>query len=154
MLNIGEASARSGLSASTIRYYEDEGLLTALPQRKAGRRLYDAATLAELSLLHDLRRAGMTLADIRHFQSLRGSSAPCSELSALAAKRAKHLRAEILALRQAESRLNQFAQSCSVNCGTDGAAECSQLGTITKKGAAPFRVAAPDGVHEGLIARG
>ncbi len=132
MFSIAKAAAKTGLAASAIRYYEEQGLLTAKPFRKAGRRLFDGAAVAELALLSDLRRAGMTLADIKHFQSLRGTSAPCSELSALAAERARHLRAEILALRQAESRLSQFAQSCSVNCGSEGAAGCSHLGVITK----------------------
>ena len=131
MFSIATAAAKSGLSASAIRYYEDEGLLTAKPFRKAGRRLFDVAAVAELALLSDLRRAGMTVADIRHFQSLRGKSAPCTELSAIAAERAKHLRAEIIALRQAEARLASFATSCSVNCGSDGAGSCSQLDTFT-----------------------
>lgn len=134
MFSIAEAATKTGLSASAIRYYEDEGLLTAKPFRKAGRRLFDAAAVAELALVSDLRRAGMTLADIRHFQSLRGKSAPCTELSAMAAGRALILRAEIMALRRAEERLAGFAKSCSVACGSGPASDCKAMDSIKTKG--------------------
>ena len=131
MLSIAQAAAKTGLAASAIRYYEDEGLLSVKPMRKAGRRYFDAAALAELALLSDLRRAGMTLADIRHFQTLRGGKGgTCSELSTLAAQRAQMLRAEILALRKAEERLTTFVSRCDVSCGTGSAASCTQLGSI------------------------
>jgi DNA-binding transcriptional MerR regulator len=113
-------------------------LLAARPFRKAGRRLFDAAAVAELALLSDLRRAGMTLANIKHFQSLRTKSGPCTELSTLVAGRAQILRAEIMALRKTESRLTQFGQSCSVNCGTASASDCRAMDVIKTKGAAPF----------------
>ena len=132
MLPISEAAARSGLTASTIRYYEDEGLLNTLPYRKAGRRFYDAAAVAELALLHDLRRAGMTVADLKQFQAARqNSSATCAELATLASERAKHLRTEILALRHAEARLMGFAQSCQTVCGTSPTASCSQFNRLS-----------------------
>ena len=132
MLSIGEAAARSGLPASTIRYYEDEGLLTAPPHRKAGRRFYDGLAMAELALLQDLRFAGMTLADIRQFQNARQDpGASCSELAALAQERARHLRAEIMALRRAEERLMGFARSCTSRCGDGPSSDCSQVRRIS-----------------------
>ena len=131
MISIAQAAAKIGLAASAIRYYEDEGLLTVKPLRKAGRRYFDGAAISELALLGDLRRAGMTLADIRHFQMLRGrTSGTCSELSTLAAQRAKMLRADIVALRKAEERLSAFAQGCSTSCGTGMASNCAELITI------------------------
>ncbi|MDE2384402.1 MAG: MerR family transcriptional regulator [Alphaproteobacteria bacterium] len=127
MISIAEAAARTGLAASAIRYYEQQRLLSVPPLRKAGRRLFDAAAVSELALLADLRRAGMTLADIRAFQTLRAKAGPCSELSALATQRAKQLRAEILALRKAEERLLGFAKSCSAACGDGPSSQCGQL---------------------------
>ena len=130
MLSIAQAAAKTGLATSAIRYYEDQGLLTVKPWRKAGRRYYDPSVLGELALLGDLRRAGMTLADIKEFQALRQKAGPCSALSALAAERAKLLRSEILALRQAEARLVTFAKSCNLGCGDGRADGCSELDTI------------------------
>ena len=51
MISIAQAAAKTGLAASAIRYYENEGLLMAKPVRKAGRRYFDAAALTELALL-------------------------------------------------------------------------------------------------------
>jgi DNA-binding transcriptional MerR regulator len=126
--SISDVAKKTGLSASAIRYYEDQKLLSLLPYRKNGRRIYDVAQVSELSLLNDLRHAGMTLADIKHFQNLRQRPAgSCVELSLMAADRAKALRAEILILRQAEARLTAFASSCDVSCGASSASSCGQI---------------------------
>ena len=134
MYSIAQAASKVGLAASAIRYYEAQGLLNVVPDRKAGRRTFDADGIAELALLNDLRRAGMTLADIKRFQNLRrDTSAPCSELSALARERATLLRREINALRRAEERLNSFAQACGDTC-TSTAHACAIVSTIGQAG--------------------
>ena len=40
MLSIGEICDKTGLSARTVRYYEELGLLPGVRRRKAGRRVY------------------------------------------------------------------------------------------------------------------
>lgn len=128
--SISEAAQKIGLRASAIRFYEDQNLLSTLPLRKNGRRVFSPAQVAELSLLHDLRHAGMTLKDIKRFQALRNRAhAPCAELSSMAAQRAKALRAEILNLRKAEARLSAFAASCAAFCGVDSSS-CGEIGRL------------------------
>jgi len=61
---IGEAARQSGMPASTLRYWESQGLLAA-PGRVAGKRLYDTQALQRLSLVVLLKRAGFTLKEIR-----------------------------------------------------------------------------------------
>jgi DNA-binding transcriptional MerR regulator len=68
-LSIGAAAATVGVAASTLRYWEELGLLE--PGRKrGGRRSYDEADLDRLSLVSLAQRAGFTLTEIR--QLLRG----------------------------------------------------------------------------------
>ncbi len=64
LLSIGELSARSGVSASALRFYEERGLIAA--ERTSGnQRRYPRATLRRLALIQAGRAAGIPLARIR-----------------------------------------------------------------------------------------
>ena len=66
-MNIGEASAVSGVSAKMIRYYESIGLIDA-PARSGGNyRVYGADDVHTLKFVRRARsRTGMTSADKEH----------------------------------------------------------------------------------------
>lgn len=62
-LDIAEVARRSGLPASTLRYYEEKGLI--VPSGRHGlRRLYDASVLERLALIALGREAGFSLDDM------------------------------------------------------------------------------------------
>jgi MerR family transcriptional regulator, redox-sensitive transcriptional activator SoxR len=63
-LTIGEAADRAGVPASTLRYWESAGLLTA-PRRVGGKRRYDPKVLRQVEMIALAKRAGFTLAEIR-----------------------------------------------------------------------------------------
>lgn len=63
-LRIGDLARRSGVSAKALRLYEQRGLLHPAAHSAAGYRLYDAGSLAALSRIVVLRRAGFSLAEI------------------------------------------------------------------------------------------
>jgi len=67
-LSIGELSARSGVPASAIRYYENEGLIEK-PPRRSGRRVFAESALWELAVIELAKRAGFRLAEIRRLLS-------------------------------------------------------------------------------------
>jgi MerR family transcriptional regulator, redox-sensitive transcriptional activator SoxR len=77
-MTIGELAHRAALPASTIRYYEQMGLLPA-PPRRNGWRQYDGDALAQLTVVQFALSCGFTLAETR--QLVRGFSAqtPISE---------------------------------------------------------------------------
>lgn len=63
-LTIGELSARSGVSGSALRFYEQAGLLTA--ERTTGnQRRYPRATLRRLAFIRAAQRVGLSLEAIR-----------------------------------------------------------------------------------------
>jgi MerR family transcriptional regulator, redox-sensitive transcriptional activator SoxR len=62
-LKIGEVARRSGLPASTLRYYESIGLLEP-PIRVAGRRAYDESALDHLRVIALAQSVGYTLSEI------------------------------------------------------------------------------------------
>lgn len=63
-LAIGEVAARTGLAVSAIRYYEDEGLLTA-GRNPAGQRQFEKADLRRLSFIMIAQKMGFSIAQIR-----------------------------------------------------------------------------------------
>src|SRR5688572_11239523 len=62
-LDIGEVARRAGVPASTLRFYEDKGLI-APTGRRGLRRQYDPAVLERLALIAMGRTAGFSLDEI------------------------------------------------------------------------------------------
>lgn len=63
-IGIGELSARSGLAASALRFYEAEGLITS-ERSGAGRRLFARSTLRRVAFVRAAQRVGLSLQEIR-----------------------------------------------------------------------------------------
>src|SRR3954451_4143909 len=65
LLRIQEVAAALGLTARTIRYYEELGLLTPAARSEGDYRLYDEDDVERLRFIKDLRDdAGFSLAEI------------------------------------------------------------------------------------------
>ncbi len=62
-MDIGVVSKRSGLPVSTIRYYEEKGLIHSVG-RNGLRRVFDESVLERLALIALGRQAGFSLAEI------------------------------------------------------------------------------------------
>jgi DNA-binding transcriptional MerR regulator len=69
-LSVSEAAAKVGLSAHTLRWYEQEGLVAPVGRDSAGRRRYTDQDLGWLDLLTKLRRTGMPVRDMRRYAEL------------------------------------------------------------------------------------
>jgi DNA-binding transcriptional MerR regulator len=70
-IRITDAATRVGVSARTLRYYEELGLLTPSLYTAGGERRYTANDLAHLQRILELREVlGMNLDEIREFLAL------------------------------------------------------------------------------------
>jgi DNA-binding transcriptional MerR regulator len=79
-LSVSEAAARVGLTAHTLRWYEQEGLVAPIERDTAGRRVYRPGDLRWLQLLIRLRTTGMPVRDMRRYAELvRAGTATSSE---------------------------------------------------------------------------
>jgi DNA-binding transcriptional MerR regulator len=63
LMDIAEVARRSGLPASTLRFYDETGLIRSVG-RKGLRRLFEPAVLERLSLIALGRNAGFSLEEI------------------------------------------------------------------------------------------
>lgn len=62
-LSIGEVSARSGVAASALRFYERRGLISSV-RTDGNQRRYDRAVLRRIAFVQAGRAAGVPLAEI------------------------------------------------------------------------------------------
>jgi DNA-binding transcriptional MerR regulator len=69
-LTVGEAAAKVGLSVHTLRWYEQEGLVTPVVRDAVGRRRYSPDDLDWLQLLTCLRGTGMPVREMRRYAEL------------------------------------------------------------------------------------
>ena len=63
-MDIAEVAAQTGLSAATLRFYEEKGLIQSIG-RHAQRRIFDDSVLQTLALIALGRVAGFSLGEIR-----------------------------------------------------------------------------------------
>ena len=101
-LSIAEAAEASGLSAYTLRYYEQIGLIAPIGRRSGARR-YSDADMRWLDFLVRLRATGMSMRDMQRYAQLlrigNSSAASLAERQALLEEHAARLEAEIRAQR-------------------------------------------------------
>lgn len=64
---IKEASKRTGLSISTLRYYDKEGLIPQLERSQTNIRQYGERDIAWLELICCLKNSGMSIEKIKEF---------------------------------------------------------------------------------------
>lgn len=99
-LSIAEAAEAIGLSAHTLRYYEQIGLIAPVA-RRGGARRYGADDMRWLEFLVRLRATGMSMRDMqRYAKLLRQGPAPDSldERQAMLEQHARRLEMEMRAL--------------------------------------------------------
>ena len=69
-ISVGEAATQVGLTAHTLRWYEQEGLVSPVDRDSAGRRRYRQQDLRWLRLLIKLRDTGMPVREMREYARL------------------------------------------------------------------------------------
>ena len=69
-LSIGAACAEVGLSARTVRYYEELGLLPGVRRRIGGRRVYGPDELERLRFINRLKALGLALSEIKELNAV------------------------------------------------------------------------------------
>lgn len=67
---VGEMAKRLGVAPSTLRYYDQQGLLPFVERSESGARVFRDADFEWLQIIGCLKQTGMRLADIRHFIEL------------------------------------------------------------------------------------
>ena len=64
---IGEMAKKLGVAASTLRYYDKEGLLPFVERSESGIRMFNDSDYEFLKIIECLKHTGMQLKDIKKF---------------------------------------------------------------------------------------
>ena len=67
LYTVGEMAKLLGVSASTLRYYDQEGLLPFFERSSSGIRMFKDSDYEWLQIIGCLKKTGMRLKDIREF---------------------------------------------------------------------------------------
>ncbi len=135
-MNIGTASAASGVSAKMIRHYEAIGLLPPAARRENSYRDYANNDVHELQFIGRARKLGFSMKEIAALLALwRDKERPSREVKRVASRHLADLEARIEAMRGMAAALRQLVHSCH----GDDRAECPILadlgGDLTDLGA-------------------
>jgi len=119
-MNISEAARRSGLSAKTIRYYEDIELIAPAARGDNGYRQYDIKAVDELHFLARAREVGFDLEECRQLVDLqRDRSRQSRHARELVLEKSQQLQARIEQLLAMQQVLQDMASRCKGDEGPD-----------------------------------
>ncbi len=108
-LQIGQLAERVGVSAKTIRYYEQLGLLPEPVRSESGYRLYGADDEERLRFISTARRTGFTLGEVKEILALRdGGVAPCDYVREAIQRRLGEVDRQLSELRQLKRELGKL----------------------------------------------
>ncbi|HWT08988.1 MAG TPA: Cu(I)-responsive transcriptional regulator [Roseomonas sp.] len=128
-MNIGEASAGSGVSAKMIRHYEAIGLIAA-GRSANGYRVYDDRDVAVLRFIRHARDLGFPLEDVRKLLALwRDRGRASAEVKRLALAHVAALETKADSLRSMAGSLRHLA----AHCHGDERPDCPILEDLARK---------------------
>lgn len=129
-MRIGEAAAAAGMTAKTLRFYEESGLLPAAKRSNNGYRDYNQDSVTRLEFIRRGRAAGLALAQIREILAIReAGEAPCAHVHDMLDGQLACLDnqiAELMALRSAVAGLHATV-AAGTPTGCDPERICSYL---------------------------
>ncbi len=148
VMNIGQASEVSGVSAKMIRHYESVGLLPQARRTDSGYRQYAEKDAHTLRFVRNSRDLGFSLDQIREFLDLwHNRRRRSSQVKALAEAHVKQLDQKVRELLAMKATLEKLVHSCH----GDDRPDCPILGGletgISSSGDAPAQKAASPGVR-------
>jgi MerR family transcriptional regulator, copper efflux regulator len=113
-MNIGQASAQSGLPSKTIRYYESVQLVVPRRQPDNDYRDYSKADVKQLCFLRRARQVGFNLAQCRELLDLyRDPSRQSAQVKQLVLDHVQRLDEQLQNLTDMRDTLLEMAQRCA-----------------------------------------
>ncbi|MEU1801770.1 MerR family transcriptional regulator [Streptomyces sp. NPDC019937] len=126
-MRIGELSRATGASTRSLRYYEDQGLLSS-DRRSNGYRDYGEEAVRQVAFIQDLYRAGLPSQIIRDILPCTAPTPPAGECTQLLA-RVRQVRDELARqeqqLAQRREMLDRYLSGTEAPTSLGGQPHCS-----------------------------
>ncbi|HET7837491.1 MAG TPA: Cu(I)-responsive transcriptional regulator [Variovorax sp.] len=111
--NIGEAAARSGVSAKMVRHYESLGLLPDVARTDAGYRQYTDSNVHTLRFIRRARDLGFSMAEIAELLKLwQNKGRASADVKRIALDHAADLHRRIEEMTAMKRTLERLADCC------------------------------------------
>ncbi|MFQ5495881.1 MAG: heavy metal-responsive transcriptional regulator [Phycisphaerae bacterium] len=129
-MTIGEVARAAGVAATTLRYYEREGILSPTVRNGAGYRLYSAQAVDRLQFIRAAQAIGFTLDEIRKLLDLdREDGRTCrNEVQPLIENRLSEIDNKLQDLKRVRATLSRALDRCRRSRG-----ECAVLKDLTSR---------------------
>ncbi len=113
-MNIGQASAASGVSTKMIRYYERTTLIKSADRSPAGYRVYTEGDIHTLQFIRRARDLGFSVSQISDLLALWNNRERAShDVKNLAMEHVKHLCAKVAEMEAMIATLKHLAENCT-----------------------------------------
>ena len=113
-LMIGDLAAATKTKVTTIRFYEDIGLMRPAARTQSGRRTYGPADLRRLRFIRHARNLGFETGEIRSMLTLADQpERECDEVTSIALGHLADVKEKIARLRSLQKELDRIARSCA-----------------------------------------
>lgn len=110
---IGKLATAAGVRVSTVRYYEQRGLLEPDSRTAASYRLYGPASVERLRFIRAAQASGFTLDDIGTLLEIRsGARDPCAEVQTILERRLERVDEQLADLTRVHGVLVESIQQC------------------------------------------
>lgn len=112
-ITIGDAAARSGVSAKMLRHYESLGLLPKVARTEAGYRLYSDSDVHTLRFIRRARDLGFSIAEISELLALwQDRRRASSEVKRIAKSHIADLERRLAEMQAMKLALEQLVSCC------------------------------------------
>ncbi|MBB3061323.1 MerR family transcriptional regulator [Microbulbifer rhizosphaerae] len=133
-LSIGALAKAAGVTAPTIRYYEEIGLLPTPNRSASGQRVYQGADLERLIFIRRCRDFGFPIEQVRLLSGLAISpDRDCIEVRDIASAHLADVRAKLAELHELEKSLEVFVDQCEEACCGGPGRNCVVFTELTKQ---------------------
>lgn len=128
-MKIGELASQLGIPASTIRYYEQVGLIEA-PPRVSGRREYGDSAVYALEFVRLSQAAGFSIAETKSLlDAYAADQSATGAWQAIAMQKQAKVREQIQSLQKVDAILAEL-----ISCKCQTLNECIEIGLARKVG--------------------
>lgn len=112
-LNIGEAAARSGVTAKMVRHYESLGLLQAVERTESGYRQYSDNEVHTLRFIKRARGLGLRMSEIAELLTLwQNRRRTGADVRKIATHHLDQLNQRVLAMESMRQMLEYMVECC------------------------------------------
>lgn len=129
-LRIGEVARLVGISAKTLRYYEDIGLVSPAGRTDSGYRIYGWRELEQIEFIQRAKLMGLSLEQIRSLVEVAEAGMPSGvlrRLDDLLDQKLEETERRLEELRDFRERLLEYRERVAT-AGEQGACRCSERG--------------------------